>query len=302
MKQSKFGFGVLFISLSLMLASCSKASEVKPSPTPTPSPSMTSPTASASASITPTQSSTLSVSPSPSLTTKAPVYLYVVGDTGVGLRLYREVHRFAVGTDRGLAALRSLLNERFEPSDHDYSNLWANGSVVNSIKRNGSVATVDLTIVRLNVGAEGEARAIDQLVWTLTANDYSIKSVNFRHKGKIIESFAGHMDTTGSFKRGSAFNVLASVWVNALSISSNRDVVASGVACTFEAAVPWRLYRSGNLVRSGMTMAAGGCPIRGAWKLVLRDVPKGDYVFVAKDLSPKDGSVISQDSKAFSVN
>jgi len=231
----------------------------------------------------------------------APVYLYLVGDTPRGFRLYREVHRLAVTPDRGLSALRILLNQRFHPSDSDYSNLWANGSVVNGITRKGSLATVDLTVAHLNVGAEGEARAIDQLVWTLTANDYSIRSVRFRHNGKLIESFAGHVDTTGTFKRGSAVDVLASVWVNSLTVHAGGEVVASGVACTFEAAVPWRLYRSGSVVRSGMTMAAGGCPIRGAWKVTMAHLPKGSFVFVAKDLSPKDGSVISQDSKSFSV-
>jgi hypothetical protein len=225
----------------------------------------------------------------------------------MGFRLYREVHRLTVTPDRGLSALRILLNQRFHPSDPDYSNLWANGSVINGITRKGSVATVDLTIAHLNVGAEGETRAIDQLVWTLTANDYSIRSVKFRHNGKLIESFAGHVDTTVTFNRGSALDVLASVWVNSLSMRAGGDVVATGVACTFEAAVPWRLYRAGSVVsagsvvRAGMTMAAGGCPIRGAWKVTLAHLPRGSYVFVAKDLSPKDGSVISQDSKTFSV-
>jgi hypothetical protein len=229
------------------------------------------------------------------------VYLYVVGETGVGLRLYREVHRFAVTSDRGLSALRILVNQGFTPSDHDYFNPWANGSVVDSIDRQGSLATVNLTIAHLNLGAEGEARAIDQLVWTLTANDYSIKSVRFRHNGNLIESFAGHVDTTGTFKRGSSLDTLASVWVNSLAVHVGGAVAVAGVACTFEAAVPWRLYRFGVLVRSGTALAAGGCPMRGGWKVALTRLPKGEYVFVAKDLSPRDGSVISQDSKFFAV-
>jgi hypothetical protein len=231
----------------------------------------------------------------------APVYLYAVGHTGVGLRLYREVHRFKVSSDRGLSALRILVNQHFQPSDPDYSNFWANGSVINGITRKGSVATVDLKIANLNVGAEGESRAIDQLVWTLTANDYAIRSVKFRHNGKLIESFAGHVDTIDTFTRGSAVDILASVWVNSLGVHDGGEVVAAGVACTFEAAVPWRLYRAGSVVRSGMTMATGGCPIRGAWQVTLTQLPRGAYVFVAKDLSPKDGSVISQDSKTFSI-
>ena len=304
MKYWKWPVIVLAFALVLLLMSCSRTTTAEPSPTPTPAPTNPS-TASPSVSSSPTKSSTQSSSPSeqpsPSPSVTAAVYLYVVGDTSAGLRLYREVHRLPVTSDRGLSALRILLNQKFRPSDHDYSNAWASGSVVNDIKRQGSLATVDLTVADLNVGAEGEARAIDQLIWTLTANDYSITSVRFRHNGKLIETFAGHVDTTGTFKRSSALDVLASVWVNSLTVQSGGDVVASGVACTFEAAVPWRLYRSGSLVRSGMTMASGGCPIRGAWKVTLNNLPEGSYVFVARDLSPKDGSVISQDSKAFSV-
>jgi len=295
MKHWKLPLVVLFFALVLILVSCSKYNASAPSPTPTPEPTHSSP------SVTPTQSPSVTPAQSPTASVIAPVYLYVVGDIGVGLRLYREVHRFAVTSDRGLSALRILLNQRFHPGDPDYSNFWANGSVIHGITRKGSLATVDLTIAHLNVGAEGEMRAIDQLVWTLTANDYSIRSVKFRHKGKLIESFAGHVDTTGTFTRGSAADVLASVWVSSLTVHAGGEVVASGVACTFEAAVPWRLYRSGTVVRSGMTMATGGCPIRGAWKVTMAHLPKGTYVFVARDLSPKNGSVISQDSKSFSV-
>jgi|GEM_PF-1174593 len=301
MKHWKLPLVVLLFALILILVSCSKYNPSTPNPTPTPEPTHSSP------SVTPTQSPSSTESPSvtptqsPTAPVIAPVYFYVVGDSGVGLRLYREVHRFAVTSDRGLSALRILLNQRFHSSDPDYSNLWANGSVINGITRKGSLATVDLTIAHLNVGAEGEMRAIDQLVWTLTANDYSIRSVKFRHNGKLIESFAGHVDATGTFVRESATDVLASVWVNSLTVHAGGEVVASGVACTFEAAVPWRLYRSGKVVRSGMTMAAGGCPIRGAWKVTMAYLPKGSFVFVARDISPKDGSVISQDSKSFTV-
>lgn len=231
----------------------------------------------------------------------APVYLYVVGDSASGLRLYREVHNMPVTSNRGLSSLRILVDQEFQPSDADYTNFWANGSAINGITRQGNVATVDLTVAHLNVGAEGELRAIDQLVWTLTANDSSISAVKFSHNGETIESFAGHVDTTGTFRRTSALEVLASVWVTSMSVHSNGEVVAAGTACTFEAAVPWRLYRAGSVVRSGMTMASGGCPTRGSWKVTLTHLPVGDYVFVARDLSGKDGSVISQDSKSFSV-
>ena len=63
------------------------------------------------------------------------------------------------------------------------------------------VATVDLNLKSLNVGSEGEAMAIAQIVWTLTENDKTIKGVKFLVNCQPTETLAGHVDASGVFKR-----------------------------------------------------------------------------------------------------
>jgi len=258
---------------------------------------------SASASSSPMPSHSESPTPSSSPSEMKSVAIYFVGDTAQGLRLYREFHMIPVdlGSPTSLASLKFVVAQGTKPSDGDYTNLWGNGSVVNSISQMGSVATVDITITKLNVGAEAEMRAIDQLVWTLTANDKSIKSVRFISDGKPLESFAGHVDATGTFTRERTYDVLAPIWVNAISDSARSPITITGTACTFEAGVAWTLTKSGSVEKSGSTTAAQACPIRAVWSVELGTLPAGDYVFTAIDYSAEDGSIAQQDSKAFSV-
>ena len=266
--------------------------------------SSASPTNTESASSTPTNSPSQSpsVSSSPTATQVSVYPLYYFADTSQGLRLYREFHRVTepLPTDLGLAALQRLVNSGEMPHDTDYSTAWATGSTVNSIKRAGNVAVVDISIGHLNVGAEGEQRAIDQLVWTLTATDKSVHSVKFTSGGKSIESFAGHVDATVAFKREPSYEVLATVWVNDPGTVST-PVIITGSACTFEAAVPWDLLKDGKVVKSDATLAAQACPVRSAWKVSLGTLDPGTYVFRAKDVSAADGSLVAQDTKTFVV-
>jgi Sporulation and spore germination len=120
--------------------------------------------------------------------------MYYVGKTNNGLRLYREFRSIMATDDLGLYSLRSLLKNKHHPIDMDYFNLWGNGSVINSVRYSGSKATVDIAVVPLKVGAEAEMRAIDQLVWTLTANHPATSTVSFTSGGKSFESFAGQVD------------------------------------------------------------------------------------------------------------
>ena len=252
-----------------------------------------------------TPSSSVSVSPTPS-TSPSEVKvaaIYFVGDTAQGLRLYREFHTIPVelGSSIGLASLKYVVAQGTKALDQDYINLWGNGSSINSITQVGSTATVDLSIAHLNVGAEAEIRAIDQLVWTLTANDKTIHTVRFVSDGVPLESFAGHVDATGTFERESTFDVVAPLWVDAPISPLRNPVTFTGTACTFEAGVAWTLTQSGSVVKTGSTTAAQACPVRSAWSVQLGTLKAGDYVFTAIDYSAQDGSIDQQDSKAFTV-
>jgi len=236
--------------------------------------------------------------------------LYYFADTQQGLRLYREWHKIneVKPIDVGLAALQRLVNSGETPFDNDYKTAWSVGSTVNSIMHVGPLAIVDITLGKLNVGAEAEQLSIDQIVWTLTANDKSVHSVKFTSGGKPLESFVKYVDASGTFKRETDYEVLAPVWINdpgrvdgSSPWTLQNPVVISGTACTFEAAVAWEVLQRTAVVQSGSTTATEGCPTRSLWKVKLEKLAPGTYTFVAKNISEQDGSVASQDTKIFMI-
>ncbi|MBU6347979.1 MAG: GerMN domain-containing protein [Actinomycetales bacterium] len=299
-KQSSLGkFRIigLLTALPIFLFSCHTA--IAPGPNGTETPSL-SPAPSPSPSASPSASQSPSASPAQTLARRV-VALYYVGKTEEGFRLYREFRSIPVGSDVGLSSLQFLTKAPSKALDGDYFNLWGNGSIINSVSYSGDKATVDLLVVPLNVGSESEARAIDQLVWTLTANHPSTKYVSFTSDGKQFESFAGHVDARQAFSRELAYEVLAPVWVNQVSQIMSNPVIMRGTACTFEAGLHWQLFRNGEMIREGSAVASGACPIRGAWSVELGTLRQGEYVFAAQDVSAKDGSITQEDTKEFSI-
>ena len=289
------------IVLSAILVSCHAAVAPNPnaSETPTLSPAP-SPSDWPTNTVSPTISPPTSPTPQPTLMKKT-LAMYYVGKTQDGFRMYREFRSIMTTDDAGLYSLRALVRKKQRALDGDYFNLWGNGSVINYIRYSGSHATVDIEVVPLKVGSEGEVRAIDQLVWTLTANHPSTKSVSFTSGGKSFESFAGHVDARGSFSRELHYEVLAPVWVNQVAAVLTNPVIIRGTACTFEAGVHWQLYRNGEMIRENHVLASGACPVRGAWTVNLGRLRAGDYMFVAQDISAKDGSITQEDSKEFRI-
>ena len=232
---------------------------------------------------------------------------YFVSETVQGFRLVREVHQVSkvendLGDDKGLNSLVMLVNGQLPPFDGDHRTLWNNGTKVNSVTTVDGVATVDLTLGRISLGAESEQRAIDQIVWTLIGNDPTITSVKFTVDGVVSESLAGHVDFGQTFVPAAGFDVLASVWIDLLDRSDVKSPVSiSGSACTFEANVSWELSQGGEVKDSGATTAEFACPDRSDWKLDLGDLAAGNYVLTVSDFSAEDGSLIFADSKAFTV-
>ena len=255
-----------------------------------------------SPSASPTQISSPSASPTPSIPT-VPATMYFASDTGTDLVLFSEIHQVPQSDDLGLTALQQLVDGTAHPFDPEYTSLWGTGSRVNSVTRDGDVATIDLTLGTLSLGAAAEGRAIDQLVWTLTEADPSVKSIKVTVDGKTVESIAGHVDATGTFKRAETFEVLANVAITSPTQGEEvaNPVVIKGQACTFEANVVWELLQNGEVVKSGSTSAAEGCPSRSDWSIELGQLTPGSYVIRAFDLSAKDGSVVVEDTKDFTV-
>jgi hypothetical protein len=233
-----------------------------------------------------------------------PIKFYFVSDTPRGFKLFSETQNYLVEEgDLNLQVVSDLVSGKVAPLDPEYVNLWGGTNSVNSVSVADSVATVDLGELSLNVGAEGEQRAIDQIVWTLTEFAPDVKSVAFTVNGETVESFAGHVDTTATFERAIDYEVL-----NPLQISSMNEgaeltspVTISGQACTFEANVVWKLSQDGTVVQEGFTTASSGCPERGDWTISLKELKSGEYTIQVLEYSAEDGSLFAIDNKKFTV-
>ena len=260
-----------------------------------------------SAPSNPPSSSAASESATPDTEELQDYSFYFVSETSRGFRLIREVHLVSktendLGDDKGFNSLVMLVDGQLPPFDGDHRTLWNNGTKVNSVTLIDGVATVDLTLGRISLGAESEQRAIDQIVWTLIDNNPTISSVKFTVDGVASESLAGHVDFAQTFVQAPGFDVLVSVWIDLLDRSDVLNPVSfTGSACTFEANVVWEITRGGDAVRSGATTAELACPDRSNWTIDLGDLSPGNYVFTVSDFSAEDGSLIFEDTKAFTV-
>jgi hypothetical protein len=232
-----------------------------------------------------------------------PVKFYFVSDTARGLKLFSETQLLIAANDLNLRVVSDLVSGKVVPIDPEYVTLWGGTNTVNSVKVNDSVATVDLGEISLNVGAEGEQRAIDQIVWTLTEFAPEITSVAFTVNGEVVESFAGHVDTTSAFVRAIDYEVLNPLQISSINQGAEltSPVTISGQACTFEANVVWKLFQDGKVVQDGFTTATTGCPDRGDWSISFSDLKLGEYTIQVLEYSAEDGSLFAIDDKKFSV-
>ena len=255
----------------------------------------------------PPVSSTPSESAMPIIDDLQDYAFYFTSETAQGFRLVREVHQVSkvendLGDDKGFNSLVMLVDGQLPPFDGDHRTLWNNGTKVNSVSVTEGVATVDLTLGRISLGAESEQRAIDQMVWTLIENDPRVTSVKFTIDGLVSESLAGHVDFSQVFTLAPSYEVLASVWIDLLDRSDvSNPVSITGSACTFEANVAWELTKGGDVVSSGATTAATACPDRSDWSIDLGELAPGNYVLKVSDTSAEDGSLIFEDTKAFTA-
>ena len=232
---------------------------------------------------------------------------YFTSETAQGFRLVREVHQVSkvendLGDDKGFNSLVMLVDGQLPPFDGDHRTLWNNGTKVNYVSVVEGIATVDLTLGRISLGAESEQRAIDQMVWTLIENDPTVTSVKFTIDGLVSESLAGHVDFSQVFTLAPSYEVLASVWIDLLDRSDvSNPVSITGSACTFEANVAWELTKGRDVVSTGATTAATACPDRSDWSIDLGELAPGNYVLKVSDTSAEDGSLIFEDTKAFTA-
>lgn len=254
---------------------------------------------------------------SPSPSTSGPLQLEVVGyfvsDTPVGFRLFTETQMITpdesfkseFAEDEGLAAVDALLNGTLSPTDPDYTNLWGKSDLL-SYSMSDQFITLDIAKPKLNVGAEAELRAIEQLLWTYAANSevYDDQQFVFLVNGKSVESFAGHVDLTEPVSLPDAYESLSNVQLDSEyeGATLKSPVIFTGEACTFEANVAWKLYSAdGTLIESGSTIALEACPKRSPYEFEVTISEPGDYEIRVMEYSMKDGSLVARDTKSFTV-
>lgn len=231
------------------------------------------------------------------------INLYFVADTPRGFKLFGEYREFPESENLNQDVISALVTGEVTPQDPDYVNLWGPGNSVNSISSSDSNATIDFGSIKLNVGSESEQRAIDQLVWTFLELNPTTKALRFTLNGEIVESFAGHVDTTGEFTRAPAYEVLNPLQITSIAEGATLDgqFQVSGEACTFEANVVWKLFKDGKSVSEGFTTAQTACPDRSKWSVSLDELEPGAYTFEVVEYSAEDGSLFAIDNKNFIV-
>lgn len=262
--------------LSLLVAGCTSSTTPEPSPTPTP---------------------TLTEVP---LQT---VEMFYVGDTPTGFKLFSENYTYQVAGDVAAETLSRLISGRAQPVDPDYSNLWGDGTSLNVYTKDGSTGVIDLKMGKLNVGAESESRAIDQLIWTLSEIDPTITEILLLVDGEPIESLAGHVDATKVIAKAPDYDVLSNLQISSLAEGEalKSPVTMSGQGCTFEANLVWTLRKGGVVLKSAPATAETSCPDRSNWKVELGELEAGDYSFTVEDFSAEDGSLSAKDDKNFTI-
>jgi hypothetical protein len=187
------------------------------------------------------------------------------------------------------------------PVDPDYDSLWADGTDVLSVRREGTTAVVDLSSEATTNGGGSafEAMTVQQLVHTVTAAEPSLTGVQLLLDGSPVETLWGSVDLRQPLTRTPAAETLGPVWL---------DVPEGGVltgefggsATVFEATVSWQLRAGDRVVEEGFSTASTGAPERGEWTATTAAAP-GDYELWAFESSAKDGSVTWLDTKRVTV-
>lgn len=216
-----------------------------------------------------------------------------------GPRLYREFVRRPATADAVRDAVTAMLS--LTPTDPDYTSLWADGTTVRDVRREGATAVVDLSrqATTNGGGSAFEAMTLQQLVHTVTAADPSLSAVRLLVEGTPVETLWGSTDASAPISRAPSYEVLGPVWLD-VADGSVLTGEFGGTATVFEATVSWQLRQGPELVEEGFSTATEGAPGRGEWTATA-DVPPGDYELWAFESSAEDGRVTWLDTKRVTV-
>jgi hypothetical protein len=242
------------------------------------------------------ESTATSPTPSP-LPVEGDVYVYYVMDDGQSPRLYRE-QRPNPGMSAAMAALGVMFDNA--PNDPDYSSLWPDGTGVLDYSVSGDTATVDLSEF-VSVGAQAETVAVQQVVYTVTANDPDVKQVRLLVDGKVPPS--GHSDWSEPVSRAPMVDVQGLIWLltPAQDATVPSPVEITGYGTAFEGTVSWEVRRDGSdeVVAEGFTQGGANGEFDEFTDTV--ELDPGTYEIRAFESSAEDGRPLHVDTKTFTV-
>jgi immunoglobulin-like protein involved in spore germination/sporulation and spore germination protein len=253
------------------------------------------PTASSSRSVDPEPSDPpMTGTPRPAGDT-AKVYVYYVHDDGKGFRLYREVHAEETAGNTPNSGLLSLFDS--PAKDPEYRSLWPSGTTCD-FQVAGSIATVNLSAWPA-LGSGAETAAVQELVYTVTANYPAVKGVRLLVNGQTPAS--GHLDLSKPIARAPMVDVQGLIWLlsPAQGATVSSPVTISGYGTAFEGTISWEVRKDGKKVASGSTQGGSNGDF-GSFRFPVT-LPPGSYEVRAFESSAEDGSAQHVDTKDFTV-
>ena len=285
---------VLVLTTALLAAAACGQGSQGTAPT---SPATTGPAASSPAPTSPSSSPSGSPSESACAQPTHSAAIYYVSDVpSVGPRLYREFAKVGSCQDAITEALQQMFSG--QPTDPDYHSLWPEGTSVLSVKRAGATATIDVSDF-VAVGASFESASVQQLVWTATAADRTVRTVRLLVNGATPPS--GHSDWNGPLTRDNAIDTLANVWIlqptQGATVSSPVKVHVYGTG--YEGNVILKVFSGGSLVATtSVTTMMGGFAEAGT----TIKLPAGTYVLKSYTDNGRNAKLQLWDTKDFTVS
>lgn len=201
--------------------------------------------------------------PTSSVTSEAPETtmsgVYYVVDTRAGLRLARELR--AVPDDQAPEAAVAAMIEG--AADPDYTTTWNPATEVLGVTDEGGAITVDLSedARTANVGSEGAALMIQQLVYTVTEALDEDAAVTLLVEGEPAGELWGVVAWDEPVVRDDPLGVRVLVQIDAPTegLVTSSPLRIEGEAAVFEATLGWQvLDADGQEVLGGFTLTEEG--------------------------------------------
>lgn len=164
------------------------------------------------------------------------------------------------GEDPGREAVEAMIAGADDP---DYASPWSRATRVLGVTRSGNTITVDLSkeARTANVGSQGAAMMIQQLVYTVTEAVDPDASVQLLVEGRSPGDLWGAVRWDKRVSRQDPLDVRVFVQIDSPreGTTTSSPLVVKGDAAAFEANVPWRILdANGTEVKTGATMTAEG--------------------------------------------